>query len=209
MNTTEKRRCAAGMLCMLLLTGCGEYKPGTLRGNVYRNAKAGFIIETPEAFKITAEADYQAWDIYKDAVQQAEERDALEGFVCEYAAQSTGCELLICSEPNTCEDSETAFMARICNRLRDEESGFEVRDLRQPAYGGAAFKSATLAAHAHSLMPEQAHDHSHADEGGYADQVFICVTEADDSFVYLLMEIHDRAGAEDQKQMLLDSIHKT
>lgn len=196
---------------MLLLTGCGEYKAGIIRDNVYRNTSAGFRIETPGAFTVTAEADYQAWHIYREAVRQAAERDAQAGFVCEYAAKASGCEIVICSEPNTYGDTATAFMARICNRLRDEESGFEIRDLQQPEYGGVPFKSATLAAHAHGLHHDD-EDESHAHDASQlerAAQVFLCVTEADDSFVYLMMELHDADEAKEQKQMLLDSIRKT
>ena len=196
---------------MLLLTGCGGYKAGTIRGDVYRNAKAGFRFETPEVFTVTEEADYQAWHIYQEAVRQAEERNALEGFNCEYAACASACELLICSEPNTHEDTPTAFLARICNHLRDEASGFEIRDLREVTYGGVDFKSATLMAHAHSLMEEHHHTHDPeeaAETIGYSDQITVCVTEAEDSIVYLLMQVHDREEAKQQKQAVLDSIHQ-
>ena len=208
MSTTNiTRYCTAAVCCCLLLTGCG-YHAGKTKDNVYRNRAAGFYLETPEAFTVIGADDYNSLSFYAAANRQAEERDAAENFVCEYAAKASDCEVLICSEPNPGTDTPEAFLNRICNRLRNEETGFEVRSIEQITCGKTEFKSAHIAAHA-----ESAHHHHHSQseetesEAEDTTQIRVYVTGAKDSFVYLFLTYPAGETGETQKQMLLDSIH--
>ena len=202
MNIINALKTAAAVsAACLLLTGCGGYHAGTVKGTSYRNADAGFRIETPDAFSVAAETDFTAWDVYREAVRQASERDALEGFRCEFAAKASECEMLVCSEPNTHADAETAFLARICNHLRDEENGVEMRMLENAVYGKTEFVTALLFAHAHGIK-------GHETEGRDITQTYIGVAPAEDSFVYLIMRLSGSDESIAQKQMLLDSIQK-
>ena len=215
MSIIKFRRCiAAALSCCLLLTGCGGYHAGKLKKNVYCNRDAGFRLETPEAFTVTDAGSYDTLRFYEAAKKQAEERDAAEGFVCEYAAKASACEVLICSEPNTHSDSENAFLNRICNRLRNEETGFEVRGIEQLTRGKTEFKSAHIAAHAqqlhsHNLDAKSEEKASEPEKSEERDttQIYVYVTDAGENMVYLFLTYPAGEPGESQKQMLLDSIH--
>ena len=217
MNTIDYRlRCTAAALCCLLLTGCGGYHKGKTKGSVYRNSAAGFRLDTPDGFTVIPADSYEQLASYQTAKQQAAERDASDHFVCEYAAQGSDCEILICSEPNINNDTTEAFLIRICNRLRNEETGFEVRELDELSRGKAEFKTAHIAAHAqllHHHDGEETHEESEADssksDGSEPDttQMRLYVTAADENYVYLLITYPAGNAGETQKQMLLDSIH--
>ena len=212
-------RCTAAALCCLLLTGCGGYHTGKIKGNVYRNSAAKFRLETPDGFSVIPQSSYEQLDSYQTAKQQAAGRDAVDDFVCEYAAKADDFELLICSEPNTKQDTAEAFLIRICNKLRNEETGFEVRELDQFSRGKAEFKTAHIAAHAQLLhhhhdgeeAEEEAHAAAPAESAGEepdTTQIRLYVTATEDSFVYLLMTYPAGTDGETHKQMLLDSIHQ-
>lgn len=217
MNITKiGLRCTAAALCCLLLTGCGGYHSGKTKGNVYRNSAAKFRLETPEDFSVIPKENYEQLISYQSAKQQAAERDAAADFVCEYAAKADDFEFLICSEPNTNQDTAEAFLIRICNKLRNEETGFEVRELDQFSRGKAEFKTAHIAAHAqllhhHDGEEAEAHDSAQADSAADepdTTQMRLYVTATEDSFVYLLMTYPAGQDGETHKQMLLDSIHQ-
>lgn len=195
------RAAAAACAVCLLLTGCGGYHAGTVRGTVYRNADAGFRIETPESFTVASEKDYTAWNVYEAAVRQASERGAEEGFRCEFAAKASECEMVVCSEPNANNDTNTAFLARICNRLRDEEKEIEIRRLEPVTYGGIEFMTASLFAHVHGIK-------GHETEGRDITQTYIGVVPAEESFVYVMMKITGTDESIAQERLLLDSIRK-
>lgn len=215
MNTIKKILLhSAAVFCCLLLTGCNEYQPGKLRGTVYRNKDAGFRLETPEEFTVLEPEHYDELSAYTALKQQAEERNVTDVFVCEYAAKAADCEVVICSEPNTQNDTEPAFLNRICNRLRDEETEFEVRELDIVQCGDAEFKSAFIAAHAQGLS--DAHAHSHGDSEAEQSEAHeddvnrthfrLYVKAADDGFVYMLISYPAGEAGETQRKMLLDSI---
>lgn len=194
------------MCFCLLLTGCG-YHVGKTKHNVYRNRAAGFRLETPDAFTVIGAENYNSLSFYDAANQQAEERDAAENFVCEFAAKASDCEVLICSEPNPGTDTPEAFLNRICNRLRNEETGFEVRAIEKITCGKTEFKSAHIAAHAESLHHHHSHSEETEPEAQDTTQIRVYVTDAKDSFVYLFLTYPAGETGETQKQMLLDSIH--
>lgn len=211
MNTIKQwllRTAAAS--CCLLLTGCNEYQPGKLRGTVYRNSDAGFHLETPEQFTVINSDSYDDLTAYTALKQQAEERSVTDVFVCEYAAKASDCEVVICSEPNTQNDTEAAFLNRICNRLRDEETDFEVRELDIVSCGNVEFKSAFIAAHAQGLPDAHTHSHSEQPDTSTEDvnrtHYRLYVRAADNSFVYMLLSYPAGEAGESQRKMLLDSI---
>lgn len=207
MNTIKIRRCCtAAVCCCLLLTGCG-YHAGKTKHNVYRNRAAGFRLETPDAFTVIGAENYDSLRFYAAANKQAEERDAAENFVCEYAAKASDCEVLICSEPNPGTDTPEAFLNRICNRLRNEETGFEVRAIEKITRGKTEFKSAHIAAHAESAHHHHSQSEETEPEAEDTTQIRVYVTDAKDSFVYLFLTYPAGETGETQKQMLLDSIH--
>lgn len=206
MNTKNTFFRITALFCGLMLTGCGGYHTGKLKNTVYRNQDAAFRLETPESFAVTDSGSREKLRSYQELKAQADSRGASDTFVCEYTAAASDCDITIFSEPNTQNDTVTAFFNRICNHLRDEETGFEVRDIQQISFGKAEFNQALIAAHARSTDDADAQEETHSDDTTDRTQLCLYVTEASDSFVYMLLAYPAGDAGEAQKQMLLDSI---
>ena len=205
-----KRRFIGISFCGLLLTGCGGYHAGKMQDTVYKNRSASFRLETPDEFQITESSSYEQLRAYRELKEQADERGASDTFVCEYAAAASDCEAVIFSEPNTENDTSNAFLARLCNHIRNPETEFEVRKLEKCELAGSEWLTALIAAHAQGVHDE--HEHAGKDANTETDdvdrtQLLLYVKAADDSFVYMLLCYPAGEAGEAQKQMLLDSIH--
>ena len=178
----------AAAACVLLLTGCSSYRPGTSENGVYRNEQAEFQFTTPENFIAYEEENYGKCSYYSVNKAQAAVRGTEKSWQCEYAANSLklGGEVLICSEKNT----EGITLQEYADKLGDQtEIGLldlKKRSVEDVRLGGKIFKKVCVST------------------GEFDINVYI--RQADDTFVYFYYVVIRHALSEGEEEAVLGCI---